>query len=59
MRERLAGLNLAASSRMTNRLIEAHERHYWTPDPETLAALQAAGHELEDRIEGIGAGVAA
>ncbi|MFO0690328.1 MAG: magnesium chelatase subunit H [Myxococcota bacterium] len=59
MRQRLADLNLAASSRMANRLLEAHARHYWTPDPETLSALQAAGDELEDRIEGIGSGVAA
>ncbi len=35
------------------------ERNYWSPDPETLLALQAAGSELEDRIEGIGVGVVA
>ena len=59
MRERLSALNPTASSRMANRLIEAHERHYWTPDPEMLDALRRAGEELEDRVEGIGVEVAA
>jgi magnesium chelatase subunit H len=54
MRERLAALNPTASAKMTNRLIEAHERNYWTPDPEVLAALREASEDLEDRIEGIG-----
>lgn len=53
MRRRLAALNPAASSRMANRLIEAQERAYWTPDDDTLAALREAGDELEDRLEGI------
>jgi magnesium chelatase subunit H len=53
MRERLAQLNPAASARMANRLIEAHERNYWTPDDETLEALRRFGEELEDRLEGI------
>ena len=53
MRERLATLNPVASTKMTNRLIEAHERGYWTPDAETLAALADAGDELEDRLEGV------
>lgn len=53
MRERLAALNPMASSKMANRLIEAHERHYWTPDAETLDALRRAGDELEDRVEGV------
>jgi magnesium chelatase subunit H len=55
MRKRLAALNPAASARMTNRLIEASERAYWTPDAATLAALQGAADELEDRLEGIAA----
>jgi magnesium chelatase subunit H len=55
MRDRLAKLNPTASSRLTNRLLEAHERQYWTPDAETLAALKQAGEELEDRLEGIAA----
>ena len=33
MRERLAALNPTASAKVANRLIEAHERNYWTPDP--------------------------
>jgi magnesium chelatase subunit H len=53
MRERLAALNPKASARMANRLIEAHERQYWQPDPETFEALLKAGDELEDRLEGI------
>ncbi len=55
MRKRMAALNPAASARMANRLIEASERSYWTPDAATLAALQGAADELEDRLEGIAA----
>ena len=54
MRERLATLNPAASMKIANRLIEAHERNYWSPDPAMLEALRRAGDELEDRLEGIG-----
>ncbi|MEM9530220.1 MAG: magnesium chelatase subunit H [Pseudomonadota bacterium] len=53
MRERLAELNPAASARMAGRLLEAHERDYWTPDEETLEQLRRAGDELDDRLEGI------
>ena len=53
MRERLAALNPVASARVAGRLLEAHERDYWTPDDETLAKLRAAGDELDDRLEGI------
>jgi magnesium chelatase subunit H len=59
MRERLAALNPKASAKVANRLIEAHERRYWSPDKATLDLLRRAGEELEDRIEGIGVGVAA
>jgi len=59
MRERLAKLNPTASARVANRLVEAHERHYWTPDPAMLEALRQAGEELEDRVEGIGVEAAA
>ncbi len=59
MRDRLAALNPIASAKMANRLIEAHQRQYWTPDPATLDALRQAGDELEDRLEGINEGVAA
>ncbi len=53
MRDRLAALNPQASVRMANRLIEASERSYWTPDDATLAQLQDAADALEDRLEGI------
>jgi magnesium chelatase subunit H len=59
MRERLAQLNPTASAKVATRLIEAHERSYWTPDPATLEALRRAGAELEDRLEGVKEGVAA
>ena len=59
MRKRLAELNPVASAKVANRLIEAHERNYWKPDPEVLEALRRAGEDLEDRIEGIGVEVAA
>jgi magnesium chelatase subunit H len=53
MRERLARLNPTASARVANRLLEAHRRQYWQPDAQTLEALQRAGEELEDRLEGV------
>ena len=59
MRARLAALNPKASARMANRLLEATERNYWRPDAATLAALRAAGDELEDRLEGLMATAAA
>jgi magnesium chelatase subunit H len=55
MRRRLAALNPEASNRMAQRLLEASDRNYWQPDAETLAALQRAADELEDRLEGIAA----
>jgi magnesium chelatase subunit H len=54
MRERLAALNPVASAKVAHRLLEAHERNYWTPDDETLEALRKAGEELEDHVEGVG-----
>jgi magnesium chelatase subunit H len=59
MRARLAKLNPTASARIASRLIEAHERQYWTPSDETIEALRQAGEELEDRLEGIGVEMAA
>jgi magnesium chelatase subunit H len=53
MRERLASLNPTASAKVADRLLEARQRHYWEPDPAMLAALQQAGEELEDRLEGV------
>ncbi len=55
MRRRLAELNPQASARMAGRLLEASDRDYWQPDADTLAALQAAADEIEDRVEGIAA----
>ncbi len=57
MRDRLARLNPSASARVASRLMEACERHYWTPDADTLEAMRRAGDELEDRLEGINEGV--
>jgi magnesium chelatase subunit H len=59
MRERLASLNPTASAKIANRLIEAHERNYWSPDAATLEALRRAGDELEDRLEGVATEIAA
>ena len=53
MRARLAALNPVASAKVASRLLEAHEREYWQPDDATLAALRAAGDEMEDRLEGV------
>jgi magnesium chelatase subunit H len=53
MRARLAKLNPKASLKMANRILEATERNYWSPDEDTLAALRRAGDELEDRLEGL------
>ncbi|WP_245298880.1 magnesium chelatase subunit H [Pseudotabrizicola sediminis] len=55
MRKRLANLNPEASNKMAQRLLEASDRNYWQPDAETLAALQRAADEMEDRLEGIAA----
>lgn len=59
MRKRLSELNPTASAKVANRLIEAHQRNYWTPDADTLEALRRAGEELEDRLEGINVEVVA
>ncbi|WP_132254558.1 magnesium chelatase subunit H [Methylobacterium segetis] len=59
MRERMAALNPTASAKVAHRLIEAHERGFWSPDAATREALDRAEEELEDRLEGITAGVAA
>ncbi|MFO1337402.1 MAG: magnesium chelatase subunit H [Burkholderiaceae bacterium] len=53
MRQRLAELNPTASARVANRLLEAHQRKYWSPDASVLDALRRAGEELEDRLEGV------
>ncbi len=53
MRRRLSKLNPKSSAKLAGRLLEASDRNYWTPDPETLEALQRAEDELEDRVEGL------
>ncbi len=53
MRNRMASLNPSACVKLANRLLEAHARHYWTPDDDVLDALRQAGEELEDRAEGV------
>ncbi len=59
MRERMAQLNPSASAQFANRLLEASRRNFWQPDTQTLAALQQAGAELEDRLEGVKEGLPA
>ncbi|MFD0937980.1 cobaltochelatase subunit CobN, partial [Methylobacterium trifolii] len=59
MRERMASLNPTASAKVAQRLIEAHRRGFWTPDPAMRDALDRAEEELEDRLEGVTTGVAA
>lgn len=53
MRARLAQLNPKASAKVANRLLEAYERKYWSPDETTLQALNNASDELEDYLEGV------
>jgi magnesium chelatase subunit H len=45
--------------KVVHRLLEAHERHYWKPDEESLEALHRASEDLEDWLEGISGEVAA
>jgi len=53
MRDRIAEMNPRAAAKVANRLIEASERNYWTPDAATLAALRAASDAAEDILEGV------
>ena len=57
MRERLAELNPTSAAKLADRLMEAQARDFWQPDEQTLAALQRAGEDLEDRLEGVGPAV--
>jgi len=59
MRDRLAELNPAASAKLAGRLLEAFDRQYWNPDPETLETLRRAGELFEDRLEGVTTGASA
>ncbi len=54
MRDRLATLNPKACAKVANRLIEASDRQYWSPDAATLEALQRAADSIEDILEGVG-----
>ncbi len=56
MRNRIAEMNPRAAAKVANRLIEASERNYWTPDAATLAALRAASDAAEDVLEGVSGG---
>jgi magnesium chelatase subunit H len=53
MRDRIAEMNPRAAAKIANRLIEASDRNYWTPDAATLAALHAATDAIEDILEGV------
>ena len=53
MQRFFADSNPWAETDIANRLLEASRRNFWQPDTQTLAALQQAGAELEDRLEGI------
>ncbi|WP_411278800.1 magnesium chelatase subunit H [Gemmatimonas sp.] len=53
MRERLARANPDAASGLAQRLLEANDRGYWSPDEATLEALRNAAADLEDRLEGV------
>jgi magnesium chelatase subunit H len=53
MRDRLASMNANAALGMAQRLLEANDRGFWSPDDETLEALRDAAAELEDRLEGV------
>ena len=53
MRKRIAKMNPRAAAKVANRLIEASERNYWSPDAATLAALYAATDAIEDALEGV------
>jgi magnesium chelatase subunit H len=59
MRRRLTELNPAASAKVAHRLLEAQQRHYWSPDDDVLQALRRAGEEIEDRLEGVDTRMAA
>jgi magnesium chelatase subunit H len=54
MRDRLAALNPKATAKVANRLIEASDRNYWSPDAATLEALHRAADAIEDVLEGVG-----
>ncbi|MGL6043697.1 MAG: cobaltochelatase subunit CobN, partial [Sandaracinobacteroides sp.] len=55
MRDRLSSLNPKAAARVANRMIEASDRQFWSPDAATLEALHRAADAIEDVLEGVSA----
>ena len=53
MRDRLASMNPNSAAGLVQKLLEANDRGYWTPDDATLEALRDAAADLEDRLEGV------
>ena len=52
MLERLGRLNPASARSLVARLLEAHGRGFWSPEPGRLDKLREAYALLEDRLEG-------
>jgi len=53
MLERLRTLNPHSAHSLVGRLLEAHGRGYWEPDPSLLERLQDVRVSLEDQLEGV------
>ena len=53
MLERLRTLNPHSAHSLVGRLLEAHGRGYWKPDPTLLAKLREISGSLEDQLEGV------
>jgi len=53
MFNRLQGLNPHSVRSLTRRLLEAHDRGYWSPDEEILEKLREILCELEGQLEGV------
>jgi magnesium chelatase subunit H len=53
MANRLQKLNPEAFRNVIGRLLEAHGRHFWQPDPEQLSQLQSLYETVDDTLEGI------
>jgi len=53
MLDRLRQLNPHSAHSLVNRLLEAHGRGYWYPDPQMLEKLREIVLDLEDQLEGV------
>ena len=53
MLERLKTLNPHSAHALVGRLLEAHGRGYWNPEPELTTRLTEIAGELEDHLEGV------